>query len=146
MPMPNLVVVITHGHLAEGLLDSAAMICGQVDQARTVAFEPGMSPDDLERTVEDLLGRAGEDHQVLFLADLPGGTPAKLAATLAAQGRAEAVTGVNLPMLIEVLLAAKHRDVGALAELAVQRGREGVVDAGRQIRAALSLGDEGTHA
>jgi len=143
--VPNLVVVITHGHLAEGLLDSAAMICGQVDQARTIAFQPGMSPEDLERTVEDLLGDVGEDHQALLLTDLPGGTPARLAATLAAGGRAEAVTGVNLPMLVEVLLAAKHRDVVALAELAVQRGREGVIDAGRQIRAALSHGDEGTH-
>ncbi|HWL98293.1 MAG TPA: PTS sugar transporter subunit IIA [Nocardioidaceae bacterium] len=142
--MPNLVVVLTHGHLAQGLLDSAAMICGQVDQARPVAFEPGMSPEDLERVVEELLADAGDDQRVLFLADLPGGTPAKVAATLAAHGRAEVVTGVNLPMLIEVLLAAKHRDVLALTELAVQRGREGVVDAGRQIRAALAHGDEGT--
>ena len=144
--MPNLVVVITHGHLADGLLDSAAMICGDVDQARAVAFEPGMSPEDLERTVDELLSGVDEDPEVLFLTDLPGGSPARLAATLAAHGRAEAVTGVNLPMLVEVLLAAKHRDVVALAELAVQRGREGVVDAGRQIRAALSQGDEGTHA
>jgi mannose PTS system EIIA component len=141
--MPNLVVVLTHGHLAHGLLDSAAMICGQVDQARPVAFEPGMSPEDLERIVEALLADAG-DQRVLFLADLPGGTPARVAATLAAHGRAEVVTGVNLPMLIEVLLAAKHRDVLALTELAVQRGREGVVDAGGQIRAALAHGDEGT--
>jgi mannose PTS system EIIA component len=139
----NLVVVMTHGHLAEGLLDSAAMICGQVDHARTVAFEPGMSPEDLERIVEEHLSNAGDD-QVLFLTDLPGGTPARVAATLAAHGRAEVVTGVNLPMLIEVLLAAKHRDVLALTELAVQRGREGVVDAGRQIRGALAHGDEGT--
>jgi mannose PTS system EIIA component len=144
--MPNVFVIMTHGHMAEGLLDSAAMICGQADHARTIAFEPGMSPEDLERTVEDLLRGVGEDHQVLFLTDLPGGTPARVAATLAAHGRAEAVTGVNLPMLVEVLLAAKHRDVVALAELAVQRGREGVIDAGRQIRAALSQGDEGTHA
>jgi PTS system mannose-specific IIA component len=143
--MPNLVVIITHGHLAGGLLDSAAMICGQVDHARPVVFEPGMSPEDLERIVEEMLSGVGDDHQVLLLTDLPGGTPARVAATLAAHGRAEAVTGVNLPMLVEVLLAAKHRDVVALAELAVQRGREGVVDAGRQIRAALSHGDEGTH-
>jgi mannose PTS system EIIA component len=142
--MPNnLVVVMTHGHLAEGLLDSAAMICGQVDHARAVAFEPGMSPEDLERIVEEHLRDAGED-QVLFLTDLPGGTPARVAATLAAHGRAEVVTGVNLPMLIEVLLAAKHRDVLALTELAVQRGREGVVDAGGQIRRALAHEDEGT--
>jgi mannose PTS system EIIA component len=143
--MPNLVVVIAHGQLAHGLLDSAAMICGQVDQVRSIAFEPGMSPEDLEVVVEELLNGAGEDPHVLFLTDLPGGTPARVTAALAAQGRAEVVTGVNLPMLIEVVLAAKHRDVLALTELAVQRGREGVIDAGRQIREALSPRDEGTH-
>ncbi len=143
--MPNLVVIITHGHLAEGLLDSATMVCGRVDHAHAISFEPGVSPEDLEHTVEDLLSGLGEGEQVLFLTDLPGGTPAKVATTLAAHGRAEAVTGVNLPMLIEVLLATKQQDARSLAELAVEKGREGVVDSGRQIRDALSSRVEGRH-
>lgn len=144
--MPNLVLIITHGHLAEGLLDSAAMICGQVDAARSLSYDVGASPEDLERQVDELLSDCGEDNQLLFLTDLPGGTPSRVAAKHAAHGNAEAVTGVNLPMVIEVIQAAKRRDITSLASLAVEKGRDGVIDIGRQIRTALSHGDEGTHA
>lgn len=143
--MPNLVVIVTHGRLAEGLLESAAMICGQVDVFRAVQFDTGMSPEDLERIIEELLSDAGEDHQLLFLTDLPGGTPSRVAATYAAANRADAVTGVNLPMVVEVALAAKRRDITELTALAVEKGRDGVLDIGRQIRTTLSQDDEGTH-
>ena len=140
--MPNLVLIITHGHLGEGLLDSAAMICGQVDVARSLSYNAGTSPEDLDRQVDELLSECGEDNQLLFLTDLPGGTPSRIAAKFAAQGHAEAVTGVNLPMVIEVIQAAERRDIASLASLAVEKGRDGVIDIGRQIRAALS--EEGT--
>ena len=142
--MPNLIVIVTHGRLAEGLVESAAMICGQVDVVRAVQFDTGMSPEDLERNIDELLSDAGEDHQPLFLTDLPGGTPSRVAATYAATTRAHAVTGVNLPMVIEVVLAAKRRDITELTALAVEKGRDGIIDAGRQIRTALAQDDEGT--
>lgn len=142
--MQNLVVIVTHGRLAEGLLEGAAMICGQVDMFRAVPFDTGMSPEDLEQIIVELLRDAGEDHQLLFLTDLPGGTPSRVAATYAATNRAHVVTGVNLPMVVEVALAAKRLGITELTVLALEKGRDGILDVGHQIRTALSQDDEGT--
>ena len=98
-------VVAAHGHLAEGLVASSAMIVGPSDDA---AVE--VSPS----------------QEYLILVDLFGGSPYNAAARFAA-GRddADVVTGVNLPMVIEVL---SRRLTGAgLAEL-VEAARTSAVD------------------
>ncbi|MGI5213448.1 hypothetical protein [Plantactinospora sp. CA-290183] len=69
-----------------------------------------------------------------MLTDLAGGTPARVAATLAAAGRAEVVTGVNLPMLVEVLLADPAQPTSQLAAVAVRAGQDGVRDLGQTLR------------
>ena len=40
-------VVAAHGHLAEGLVASSAMIVGPSDDVVAVTFEPSEGPDDL---------------------------------------------------------------------------------------------------
>lgn len=117
------------------------MICGDVGDAMAVSFEVGQSPEDLHDRVDS---EVPEDGNVLFLVDLPGGTPAKVATEYAAQGRAEVVTGANLPMVIEVVMAAKSRGPSELAQLAVDKAREGVIDAGQMIREALRDQQDGS--
>lgn len=137
--MPVKVLVLTHGELAAGLLDSAAMICGDIGDAEALGFHPGEGQEDLAASVEErLAGTVEEDGSVLLLADIPGGVPARVAAQFAAEGRCEAVAGVNLPMLLEVLLAADDKTNEELAALAVEKGQEGVLDIGERIRAALA--------
>ncbi|WP_376770838.1 PTS sugar transporter subunit IIA, partial [Lentzea indica] len=56
----------------------------------------------------------------------PGGTPANAAKLLAARrGGIRIVTGLNLPMLLEVLV--RGGDLDELAELAQSAGRGGVL-------------------
>lgn len=139
--MATRILLIAHGHLAAGLLDSAAMICGDVGNALAVPFEVGQSPEDLHDQVDP---EVPEDGQVLFLVDLPGGTPARVATEYAAHGRAEVVTGANLPMVIEAVMAAETHGPSELAQLAVDKAREGVIDAGRMIRDALREQQDGS--
>ena len=41
------IIVGTHGHLAEELVNTCAMICGQPDNLTTVTLVPGEGPEDL---------------------------------------------------------------------------------------------------
>ena len=136
--MTTTIILITHGGLGAGLVESAAMICGDVGSVHPLSFDVGQSPEDLKQAVDEELSSRRDDEQPLFLVDLPGGTPARVAAEYAARGHGEAVAGVNLPMLIEVVLAVDRSDAVGLAKLALNKGREGVIDVGQQIRAALS--------
>ena len=40
-------VIAAHGHLAEGLVASSAMIVGPSDDVVAVTFDPSEGPDDL---------------------------------------------------------------------------------------------------
>ncbi|MEE6262859.1 PTS sugar transporter subunit IIA [Plantactinospora sonchi] len=131
----TLLLVSCHGGLATALVDTARMIVGDAGDAVPVAFTPGMGPDDLTEAIEAALRSEAADEPVpLILTDLAGGTPARVAATIAAAGRAEVVTGVNLPMLVEVLLADPAQPASQLAAVAVRAGQDGVRDLGQTLR------------
>ena len=112
-------VIAAHGHLAEGLVASSAMIVGPSDDVVAVTFDPSEGPDDLLAKYAAAV-EASPSQEHLILVDLFGGSPYNAAARFAA-GRddADVVTGVNLPMVIEVL---SRRLAGAgLAELVSAR-------------------------
>jgi PTS system mannose-specific IIA component len=130
----TLVLVVCHGDLAPALVATARMIVGDAGSVTSVRFTPGMGPDDLTEAVEAALRPEADGPVPLILTDLAGGTPARIAATLTAAGRAETVAGVNLPMLVEVLLSDQARPATELAALAVRAGGDGVQDLGRTLR------------
>lgn len=121
------VIVAAHGRLAEGLVASSAMIAGPQEDVVAVTFEQSEGPDDLLAKYAAAVEGASSD-QYLLLVDLLGGSPYNAAARFAAErDDADVVTGVNLPMVIEVL---GRRMVGAdlaeLVEVARTAGANGV--------------------
>ena len=118
-------VIAAHGHLAEGLVASSAMIVGPSDDVVAVTFESSEGPDDLlAKDAAAVEGSPSQEH--LILVDLFGGSPYNAAACFAARrDDADVVTGVNLPMIIEVL---SRRLTGAgLTEL-VEAARTSATD------------------
>lgn len=121
------VIVAAHGRLAEGLVASSAMIAGPQEDVVAVTFEQSEGPDDLLAKYAAAVEGSSSD-QYLLLVDLLGGSPYNAAARFAAErDDADVVTGVNLPMVIEVL---GRRMVGAdlaeLVEVARTAGANGV--------------------
>ena len=119
------VIVAAHGRLAEGLIASSAMIAGPQEDLVAVTFDPSEGPDDLLAKYTAAVEKSPSDRY-LILVDLLGGSPYNAAARFAAEREdADVVTGVNLPMVIEVL---SRRLTGAgLAEL-VEAARTSAVD------------------
>jgi mannose/fructose/sorbose-specific phosphotransferase system IIA component len=123
-------VLVAHGPLPDALLESASMIAGDFENIARLSLMPG---DSLEGLVDRLRAAAeGVDSGdgVLILLDLFGGTPSN-AATLITQQRknTHAVSGVNVPMLLEVLLTREYQDdVKSLAETAHSSGKQGIVN------------------
>jgi len=105
------IVVVTHGQLAEELVNAARTIHGELPGI--VAVPLGWGDD--AATATSAIGRAIADTggDTLVLTDMFGGTPTNLSLPyLSAQ--VEIVTGVNLPMIIK---AASLRE-GPLTEVA----------------------------
>lgn len=126
-------VICGHGRLAASMLESAEMILGKQEAVTTVALEPEQNLDELHRLIGDAIARIEQGGGVLVLLDLYGGTPSNATALHFQRATIEAVTGVNLPMLLEVLLGRYERNLAELTALAEEIGRQGVVN----VRAAL---------
>lgn len=124
------IVLAAHGPLPAALLESTSMILGELPQVTSVSLMPG---DSLEGLVDRLQAAASEVNTgdgALILLDMFGGTPANATALLTQQvADLRAVTGVNLPMLLETFLARMSTDkLESLTETAFSAGRAGIVD------------------
>jgi mannose/fructose/sorbose-specific phosphotransferase system IIA component len=124
------IVLAAHGPLPGALLASTRMILGELSQVATISLLPG---DSLEGLVERLKAAANEVNTgdgVLILLDMFGGTPANATALLTHQAKeVRAVTGMNLPMLLETFMERMNTDkLESLAETAFSAGHTGIVD------------------
>ena len=123
------IVVGTHGIFAQELLKSCEMICGEQQNVRAVTLIPGEGPDDVVKKYEAAIAELDCDGGVLFLNDLFGGSPYNAACRLVIGNENYGiVTGVNLPMLIEMCSAQMMddgSDIKALMEKAVEAGKNG---------------------
>lgn len=122
------IVLATHGNLGEGLLDSYEMISGKSEIIQIVKLtESGIG--DFKERLYTLLDELTQSEKVLVLCDLKGGTPynESFMYSLEKPGKIEVVTGVNLPMLIEIgFLADSEKNAEKLAEIAMTVGKDSI--------------------
>lgn len=135
------ILVVGHGGFATTLLETARMLAGSIGRAEAVDFPVGTGVDALTSRVaaaiDALIVERADDappDPVLLLTDVAGGSPSRVALGEALAGRAEVVTGVNLPMLLDALFGA---DASAPAELAVRvaaSAQAGIRNLGSEVR------------
>lgn len=96
------IVLVTHGSLAQALVDTAQHIMGPQRNFIGISVD---SDQDMENARSEIL-QAIEDNNpgsgVVLVTDLFGGTPSNLAIS-AIREDVEAIAGVNLPLLLKLL-------------------------------------------
>lgn len=121
------IVLISHGPLAEGLKGAAEMIVGPQERFLAIGMDPAADLDRLRAQIEAAATDAAGEKGVLVLVDLMGGSPSNASAYLATNGT-PVICGANLPMLLEVLTSREHMSIEELTEIALQAGKDGVVN------------------
>jgi mannose PTS system EIIA component len=129
-------VIVTHGHLAQALLDAARLIVGDLPAVQAVGFEPWDGPDAARAKVERAIEQVDQGEGVLILADLPGGTPCNVGLACIDGRDIEVVTGVNLSMLVRIpaMQAGGPRPLGDLAADLADHGRRSIREASADVR------------
>jgi mannose/fructose/sorbose-specific phosphotransferase system IIA component len=124
------IVLAAHGPLPAAFLESTNMILGELPQVASVSLMPGDSLEGLIDSLQAAVNEVNTGDGVLILLDMFGGTPANAAALLTQQTNSLcAVTGVNLPMLLETSMARMNTDrLESLAATAFSGGQAGIVD------------------
>ena len=120
------IVVVTHGRLAEELVCTLEHIVGPQDQIATVCIQPD---DDMESRRQNILDQidevTGPDGAIL-LTDLFGGTPSNLAISVMNETGVEVITGVNLPMIIQLAQVRKTMGLMDAVAEAQDSGRKNI--------------------
>lgn len=123
------VLVVAHGGLAEAMIASATLICGQTERVRGVGLEPADSPESFAERVEAAIDT---ERPTLVLSDLYGGTPHNVVAAMARRHQLRSISGVNLGLLLEVLTTNEALD-DALIERLLPIARDGILDSTAQL-------------
>jgi len=124
------IVLAAHGPLPGAFLESTQMILGELPQVASISLMPGDSLEGLVDRLQAAVHGVNTGDGVLILLDMFGGTPANATTFLTQQANdLRAVTGANLPMLLETFLARMNTNrLESLAEMAFSGGQAGIVD------------------
>ena len=120
------VVVVTHGQLANELVNAAEMIVGDLPRFTAVSIGWHDDVNDAREDIASAIERVRGDAGVLLLTDMFGGTPSNLGLTFLETDRLEVITGVNLPMLIKLAGQTKSADLLAVARDMREHGRNAI--------------------
>ncbi|NCH57803.1 PTS mannose transporter subunit IIAB [Cronobacter dublinensis] len=122
------IVIGMHGWAAEQLLKTTEMLLGEQENVGWIDFVPGENAETLIEKYHAQLEKLDTSKGVIFLVDTWGGSPFNAASRIVVdQPNHEVVAGVNIPMLVETLMARDDDPTfNELVALAVETGREGV--------------------
>lgn len=125
--MTTQLVVASHGELAAGIKSSVSMLVGEPEAFAIVGLFPGFGPEDLIEQFATIT-QSSDSDSTLFLVDLFGGTPYNAAARFVAEfPTMDIVSGVNLPMVIDVLMKRMGgADLSELVAAAQTAGTSGI--------------------
>ena len=111
------VIVIAHFGLAEKFMEAAEKITGKKpENIVAISVNPGKEVNGINQEITKAIKKVDGKDGILILTDMFGGTPCNMSLAFLKEGKVEVLTGLNLPMLIEVL-DAKH-DGKPLVDLA----------------------------
>ena len=121
-------IISTHGKFSEELVKSSEMIFGSQTNVGVVTFKPGEGTDNLIEKYNNLIDNELDCKDgVLFMVDLFGGSPFNAASVLALKNdNMEIVSGVNLPMLLEVFGSRDFSSLSELVSIAQNAGKDAI--------------------
>jgi len=134
------VLVLTHGQLAEELLQAAQTIDPSlVEQTSAMSLPWDVDSDEASRTLKKSLRELDQGEGTLVLTDMFGGTATNLALPLLDPDKVEVVTGVNLPMLVKLgSLQGRKLTLHELAENLTVAGQKSIRVASEFLHAKAS--------
>lgn len=115
------IVIGTHGRFGEELVNSARMIAGALENVQCCSLLPEYSFEDYMKLADETM--CTKEGFTIVLVDLYGGTPCNVFTVMSRKYHYPVLTGLNLPMLIDLYLKLSNMDEADLDEEALLRKR-----------------------
>lgn len=117
------ILVVSHGTMAEGMIDAARMIVGELEGVASVSLKEMDAVEDLMGRIETALLQVDQGDGALILVDAFGASPFNASARLAmTRKNVEVISGMNLPMLLELAVQRQGQDLAGVTQIALDAG------------------------
>ena len=119
-------IIVSHGNLAEELLNALNIILGEVVNIDAISIGWYDDVEESKKKISRSLQSVNKKNGVLIFTDMFGGTPSNLSFSFIQDNHIEIITGVNLPMLIKFASLQRSNNLKAVAKKVVEQGRKNI--------------------
>ncbi|HEX8020761.1 hypothetical protein [Mucilaginibacter sp.] len=119
-------LIATHGKLAGGVKSSLDLITGAADN--TFLIEAYVDENrSLEADIKAVLDQVGDNDELIVFSDIMGGSVTNQILQHALQANVHVVSGFNLPLVIEIILADTDTPAEEVIEEAIENAKQQMV-------------------
>ncbi len=124
------IIVITHGDFGAYLIEAAEGIVGaQSEGLRNVSISPRMTLDRVKEVISSAIAEMRSEDGLIFLIDMPGGTPMNVVLPLAKDmPKSAVICGVNINMMTSAFAYRREMEFDRLWRKVVDDGRKAVCE------------------
>ncbi|GHA53053.1 PTS galactosamine/N-acetylgalactosamine transporter subunit IIA [Photobacterium aphoticum] len=133
------IVVSGHINFATGMGSAVKAIAGEQDQMAFIDFVETMSTEELEVALREAAKQVDDGEGVLFLTDIPGGSPCNRAMSILMDtDNVELLAGVNLPMIANAAFEREDSTLPELVETLLEIGHSCLQDMRKELQAMMA--------
>ncbi len=116
-------LIATHGTFASGIKSSLDLIMGETEN---VFLIQAYTEDNksIQEEIEDVLKQINPDDELIVFTDLIGGSITNQILQFARKENVFIVTGINLPLLLDIMLADSDIPIPEVIETGIESAKE----------------------
>ncbi|TMX44555.1 PTS galactosamine/N-acetylgalactosamine transporter subunit IIA [Vibrio sp. Hep-1b-8] len=121
------VILVGHGHFGSGLGEAVEQVLGPQRKFHKIDFPEGVTVPQLEEKMIASFEKLYNPSGVVFLCDLLGGSPFRVASTIAVKHKnVEVISGTNMQICAELMLERDELELNEFRNLALLAGPRGI--------------------
>lgn len=120
-------IIVSHGNFAKEILKSAELIAGEQEHVHTFGLHLGDSVDKLRDDLSEAIEKV-QNREVLILTDMFSGSPFNATVSLMQHYSFFHITGINLPILLEILMSRETTGAAELCDDLLSRAKDTIID------------------
>lgn len=119
-------VIVSHGKLAEELLNALTIIIGEVVNIEAISIGWYDDVEESKKKISQSLKRVNQKNGVVIFTDMFGGTASNLSFSFLKNDQVEIITGANLPMLIKFVSLQRSNNLKEVVKKVVEQGKKNI--------------------
>jgi fructoselysine and glucoselysine-specific PTS system IIA component len=119
-------IIASHGNFSSGIKSALDIIIGKMENVFIIdAYVDGN--DTIEEALRTVLANVQEKDELVVFSDLMGGSITNQVLRFALKENVHIISGMNLPLLIDIILADADTPIEAVIENGISIAKEQVV-------------------